>query len=322
MARADTVLAVDDGSTDDTLEEIRRTGCLWIRSEKNEGKGLALKRAFEAILQAGSGPVKGTYEYIVTLDGDGQHRPEEIPNLLRRAEEGHSDIVVGVRRVEKMPLKSKIGGAFSRALFQATLSTSIPDTQSGFRVVRTEALRTIFDKVAWGRYETEMDMLCRGLSEGLSIDTAPIQTIYFEKNRLTHFRPLIDSMKVLMVLFRYTLVSLAVTAVDLSAYGAIIAFDPDSYVSANIWSRIASVVCHFLLARHFAFLVHGGYSVAEVVRYLMVVLVNLSVTMWMIWVLVDQFGMPAFLAKVASQTVAFFGTFVLLKVFVYRVRET
>ena len=56
------VLAVDDGFKDRTLDEIRSTGCAWISSEKNEGKGLALKRAFEAILNNGTGPVKDSYE--------------------------------------------------------------------------------------------------------------------------------------------------------------------------------------------------------------------------------------------------------------------
>jgi len=97
MRYVDAVLAIDDGSSDDTLEHIRNTGCLWIRSERNEGKGHDLRKAFEAILGNGSGPVTKDYDYIVTLDGDLQNDPADIPMMLAKLDEG-SDLVHGWRK--------------------------------------------------------------------------------------------------------------------------------------------------------------------------------------------------------------------------------
>ena len=317
MDHVDAVLAVDDGSSDDTLENIRSTGCLWLKAEHNEGKGRALRRAFEAILKPETGPVTKQYEYVVTLDGDGQHDPAEIPKLLAHAGSGSFDLVVGTRNIAKMPPKSKIGALFSRALFQLGLASSFPDTQSGFRVVRTGALRAVFDKIVWRRYETEMDILCRILADGFQISAIPIQTIYFERNRRSHFRPFVDSMRVIFVLLRYAVVSLMVSAIDVVCYAAIVAVNPAIYLVANIWSRLAAMAFHFLLSRRFVFLRRKHFNFVEGARYVFVVVVNLIATIYLISVSVGHLGTGPVTAKVLVQTAIFFGTFLLMKVFVF-----
>ena len=90
----------------------------------------------------------------------------------------------------------------------------MPDTQSGFRLFSQSLAEALLRAVAWRRYETEAEILTKTVSLGYTVATVEIPTIYFDENRRTHFDPLWDSMRVVAVLSRYALSSLAVTAVD------------------------------------------------------------------------------------------------------------
>src|SRR4051794_12344880 len=79
LAQLDLVLVVDDGSSDHTAEEARAAGVEVLRHEKNAGKGAAIKTGLRALL------ARPAVEFILILDGDGQHLPEEIPHFLAAA---------------------------------------------------------------------------------------------------------------------------------------------------------------------------------------------------------------------------------------------
>ena len=124
------VLVVDDGSTDDTASLARGAGAVVVSHERNLGKGAALKTGLSLALKQG-------FEWAVTLDGDGQHAPEDLPALLRCAGQTGARLVIGNRMhdAHAIPwLRRQVNRWMSRKLSQRA-GRHLPDTQSGFRLI-------------------------------------------------------------------------------------------------------------------------------------------------------------------------------------------
>jgi LmbE family N-acetylglucosaminyl deacetylase len=197
----DQVIAVDDGSTDETGVVLRRIaaesqGRVQVVSFKhNRGKGAALLAGFQAALQ------QTTFDVLVTLDGDRQHQPADIPRLVRKWQETCAALVVGERQSFKtMPLRSRLGNIFTGAILQRLYPGSPRDTQSGFRALARSFVEEILRSVPGQRYETELRILLFALRQGQAISTVPIVTVYLDHNRSSHFRPLVDSLRIARVL--------------------------------------------------------------------------------------------------------------------------
>jgi len=316
-AAADAVLVVDDGSTDDTAAHIARAGAPCLRLAVNAGKGAALKAGLEEVLKGRHGQLAESFDYILTVDGDGQHNPTDIPRFVSLAVRKRADFVIGVRNVRVMPPKSKIGNYFSRLVFFLGTGRYVPDTQSGFRLFSHSLAEALLPAVAWRRYETEAEILTKSVALGYTVATVEIPTIYFDQNRRTHFDPLWDSMRVVAVLSRYALSSLAVTAVDVSAFALFLPYLSNNVVRANIAARAVAVVAHFLLSREYVFRAKGQFKLSEVVRYGAIVIANLALTTWLLLTF-QSWGAAAVPAKILAQLAGFLFTFVVLDRFVFR----
>lgn len=138
----DRVIVCDDGSSDMTSEIARRLGCDLIIHKKRLGKGAALKDLFEKALDLGA-------NIIITLDGDGQHHPEDIPALLDRIKNGNANIVIGSRFLKKskdVPSYRIIGNSvmnsFTRLLSSENFG-KLTDSQSGFRAYSKNVLEYV-----------------------------------------------------------------------------------------------------------------------------------------------------------------------------------
>ena len=178
------VLVVDDGSTDETAVVAERTGARVIRLTPNQGKGAALRAGFTAALDEGA-------EAVVTLDGDGQHDPTEIPAFLglyaRRAIAGvPTELIVGRRSFSRMPVVRRAANWVGTVLLSAALGRWIHDNQSGYRLVGRRLMAEMLDSEEQGfAFEVEMIAVC--LREGWAIGWVPIRTIYGEET--SHIRP-------------------------------------------------------------------------------------------------------------------------------------
>ncbi len=123
------VIAIDDGSHDGTAEAARVAGALVISHDQNRGYGKAIQSCFEAARANGA-------DILVILDGDGQHKPDEIPRLLAPVLRGEADLVIGSRFLTggvNMPRYRKFGISTITWLFNLGSRTKVSDTQSGFR---------------------------------------------------------------------------------------------------------------------------------------------------------------------------------------------
>jgi glycosyltransferase involved in cell wall biosynthesis len=180
------VLVVDDGSTDETASLAESAGAVVIKHARNLGKGAALKTGLAHAL-------KQNFEWAVTLDGDGQHAPEDLPALWRGAEQTGALLVIGNRMNEarKMPwLRRQVNRWMSRRLSQRA-GWPLPDTQSGFRLIhlRTWAALSLNTE----HFEVESEMLLAFLAAEHPVAFVPIQVIC--RSRSSHICPVMDSLR-------------------------------------------------------------------------------------------------------------------------------
>jgi glycosyltransferase involved in cell wall biosynthesis len=181
---ADAIVVVDDGSTDDTGLIARNLGVSVIRHVSNRGKGEAIKTVFVQARQLNA-------DILVTVDGDGQHDPNEIPALIEPIIDGTADVVTGSRQARTTP---KVRGAGVKIL---NLATSVKDTsgatvdaQSGFRAYSKRAVERLdIDEPGMG---AEALVLKSASALGLRIKQVPISIKYLGRtdhslNPISHF---------------------------------------------------------------------------------------------------------------------------------------
>jgi len=190
------ILVVDDGSQDDTARLAKESGAKVLRIAKNQGKGWALRSGFKHLLEK-------PWEGIITLDGDLQHDPVEIPNLIEEHDKSRSQIVIGSRmaETEKMPWIRYWTNRIGVYCISWAVGQPLTDTQSGFRLYGREVLETI---PLWTtRYDTETEILLKAGLLGMKITYVPIKTIYHEGDEnSSSFRPFPDTFLICMVFLK------------------------------------------------------------------------------------------------------------------------
>ena len=180
------VVIIDDGSSDNTAQIAKNNGAIVLRNETNQGKGASLSRGFNYSLESG-------YDAVITMDGDGQHLPEDIPYFMRLAKYSDSGIVIGNRmqKTKNMPLERIITNKFMSWLISLIAKQTIPDSQCGFRLIKRGVLEKV--RLSTTKYETESEILIRGSRLGFKIESVPIKAIYMgEKSSIN---PLVDTVR-------------------------------------------------------------------------------------------------------------------------------
>ncbi|HEY1789677.1 MAG TPA: glycosyltransferase family 2 protein, partial [Verrucomicrobiae bacterium] len=146
------IVVVDDGSTDETALKAEEAGAMVLRHDRNRGKGAALRTGLSHAHDLGC-------EWAVTVDGDGQHDPTDLPALLRCAERTGAFLVIGNRMgsADAMPwLRRYVNRWMSNKLSQHA-GCHLPDTQSGFRLIHLQTWTDLH--LAAQRFEVESEML-------------------------------------------------------------------------------------------------------------------------------------------------------------------
>ena len=135
---SDQVVVCDDGSTDNTYEEADAAGAHVIRHDRNIGKGEALRSLFKFAAHSKN-------DIIVTIDGDGQFLPEEIPKLVTDIEQKNADIVIGYRfdDATDMPNYRRFGNKILDRMANMATEISVRDTQSGYRAYSRDVIEKL-----------------------------------------------------------------------------------------------------------------------------------------------------------------------------------
>jgi glycosyltransferase involved in cell wall biosynthesis len=186
----DCVIAVDDGSTDDSSSKIPESkNITLLKFKANRGKGFALREG----LNEG---VKKGYTQLITIDADLQHNANEIPLLIHGLNNFH--IVIGNRlnNLVNMPLHRKMSNKITSFLLSVKTGKKIIDSQCGFRAYRAEVIKNI--KTVKNGYEAESEILIKASRKGYKIGFTDVSTIYGnEESKISPVKTTFNFVKVL-----------------------------------------------------------------------------------------------------------------------------
>jgi glycosyltransferase involved in cell wall biosynthesis len=188
LAQCARVIVIDDGSTDGTAACLADMPITLIRHERNLRKAAALWRGMQVAVESGA-------DAVVTLDGDGQHRPEDLPILIEAAHREPRSIVIGqrIQRRDKMPPGRYLANRFADFWISWAAGRAISDSQSGFRLYPTSLIEKLdLDVSATRGFVFESEILIEGAKQGFEICGVGIPTIYESNSRSSHFRPIAD----------------------------------------------------------------------------------------------------------------------------------
>jgi glycosyltransferase involved in cell wall biosynthesis len=173
------VLVVDDGSGDETVEVAEAAGAVVLRQRPNQGKGAALRAGFAQAIADGA-------LAVVTLDGDGQHDPGQLPRFVAAERVRPAELIIGARDFRRMPLVRRLSNTAGTILLSAAIGRWIPDNQSGYRLVGRRLMAAMLASHEDG-FAFEVEMIARCIAMDLTMAWVPIRTIY--AGEPSHIRP-------------------------------------------------------------------------------------------------------------------------------------
>lgn len=183
------VVVIDDGSLDHTADLARSAGATCLQLPENRGKASALRTGLAYAREH-------NFTHVLTLDGDGQHFPEDIPAVVNIAEETGADLIIGARDFDRarMPSSRYFSNVIGSRLASALVGCEIRDSQSGFRLFKLDKLEGA--KLRSRYYEFEMEILIKMARAGCNIAHAPIRTVYDEGQARSKMKPVRDTVRV------------------------------------------------------------------------------------------------------------------------------
>lgn len=303
-------MIVNDGSQAECLpifEELRACGCEVFTHRKNFGKGRALKNALNRIYE-----VFPSFECVVTLDADGQHIPKDIINVAEASLANPDKMILGVRTFGRdVPLRSKFGNVMTRNVMRLFCGLRISDTQTGLRGFSKEILIHFLD-ISGERYEYETNVLLETREREIPILEVPIETVYIDDNKSSHFNPIKDSIRIYSLFLKYIAASMLSFLVDISLFALFVHLFRDltaSYVYlATVLARAISSFVNYRINLQGVFKSKNtsrGQAVARILGYYGLVIVNVLISACLVDLAVKQLHFNETLTKVVVDTCLF-----------------
>jgi glycosyltransferase involved in cell wall biosynthesis len=194
-AQLEHVLVVDDGSSDETARQAQSAGVDLVVHPQNRGKGESIKTGLRYWFDRGS-------EYVVVLDADGQHLPEEISRFVdATASEADAKIFIGSRMndTKTMPLLRRMVNRYMSNRISRICGQQIPDTQCGFRMLHRDIIPDVLSGAS--RFEYETEMLIIASRKGHRITSVPITTVYSDE--VSSINPVRDTLRFFKLMRQY-----------------------------------------------------------------------------------------------------------------------
>lgn len=321
------IVVINDGSgtdyTDifaklDVLEEVTV-----LHHEQNRGKGRALKTALSFCQQKAE---EWQLTGVITVDSDGQHQIGDVCRMAEAMDE--KSLVLGCRDLlgENVPPKSRFGNMLTCRVFRLLYGKWISDTQTGLRGIPLADLE-LFLQVRGERYEYETEMLITAVRNQIPIRELPIETIYIEENAGTHFRPVVDSVKIYAVMLKcfllYTVSSLSSSVLDLLLFFLLNHFlfarlpQAERILLATIAARILSSLYNFTMNRRVVFDTNGRVGV-QLAKYYSLVVVQMLASAGLVTLFVNLLPLADTIVKIIVDICLFFISFQIQKRWIFK----
>ncbi len=181
------ILVVNDGSTDQSPEILKGFPEVYVVDySNNRGKGYAIRQGFKKAVELG-------FDYVISIDSDGQHFAKDLPFFLLALQSHPGSLIIGARNMDQssVPSKSSFGNRFSNFWFMAETGIRLPDTQSGYRLYPVYRLKNthFFTR----KFEFEIEVIVRAAWKGIPVISVPVSVYYPPPGeRISHFRPFRD----------------------------------------------------------------------------------------------------------------------------------
>lgn len=318
------IVVVDDGSENDKYQQFymkaQTMGCTVLHHAVNQGKGRALKTAFNHCL----------YHYpdavgCVTIDSDGQHTVKDMAACMEMLMKEPDALVLGVRDFnrEGIPARSVFGNKTTSRVMKVLAGLSISDTQTGLRAIPASFMKELlFEKGE--RFEFETNMLLATKESGRRIVEVPIETIYLEENKSSHFHPIRDSIKIYVIFFKFIISSLSSSIVDLLLFTFFLAvlqersFGMISHIMlATVSARVLSAVYNFTVNYKIVFKSRKNAGGAGI-KYACLAVFIMIASGFLVEQIYVLTGLPEVLVKIPVDVFLFLVSFWVQREFVYK----
>lgn len=303
------VVVVDDGSigcegTFAQLEGLR--GVTLLRHERNQGKGQALKTGLAHLLS-----VAQPEDIVVTADADGQHLPADILAVAQEAVANPQSLVLGVRQIDQMPGRSRLGNTLMRAGMGLLYGVQVEDTQTGLRAFSLSTAPALL-ALPEGGYVFETSMLINAaqiFEDGIL--QVRISTVYEEGNPSSHYNAVFDSARILAAMVRhlpcFLVASFSSFALDYLLFSLLYSLTGLGAVPSTVCARIVSGSYNFCVNKFFTFKNRGvRYTFG---RYVLLALGILAINSLLMYALVDVLGLPALAMKIVVECLLYIVSF-------------
>ncbi len=308
------IIVVNDGSNNscneifDNIE--KRKECKIIKHTNNEGKGKSLKDGLKLFKT-----MKGNFNGIITADCDGQHLIKDIIKLSEALKDNKNNLILGVRNLKdkNVPIKSRIGNNLTSAIFKLLYGVKITDTQTGLRAIPTSLLDDYIE-LKGNRYEYETNMLIYSILKRIKIIEIPIDTVYIDENKGTHFRPIKDSILIYKNIFssliKYSIASIISFLLDIFIFKILLLvtqnFDQAiSITIGTIGARVISSLVNYTLNRNITFKNKGNVR-NTIIKYYALCIFQMSLSAILVIIFSKLIKLPETLIKIIVDTILYF----------------
>ena len=313
------LIVVNDGSTiacEPIFVQIQQAGHTVLNHLTNQGKGAALRTAFRHYLSHFS----ENYHGIITADADGQHHIEDIALLSQALENEPKKFHLGARNFSgtHIPLRSRLGNVFTKCIVNCFYKAPLQDTQSGLRGIPNQLVATLLN-CQKDRYEFEFEMFFIARNLSIVINQIPIKTIYMQNNQSSHFRPLVDSMRIYAIFFRYGAMAAASFVLDFALFCIFINVTGKLPFSV-LGARFCSAAFNFFANKALTFK-SPKPIVSSAAKYTLLAAFS-GLMVWQITSLLHRWGLNLYFSKISADALFFFANFLLQRYWVFRDRST
>ncbi len=251
---------------------------------------------------------------VVSADCDGQHTAVDILRVAARMQ-ASGTMVLGAREFcGAVPARSLLGNRVTRALVGAVTHCRLQDTQTGLRGYPSAMLAWL-QTVPGNRFEYELTVLLSAARAGLPVEELPVATVYLEDNASSHFRPVIDSLRVLRPLLTFSASSFAAFGIDTLALMVLTRLSGILWLSVLAARAISSTV-NFLVNRRWVFGSRARHWGLEALRYWALVAVLLTANYALLATMTEA-GLALLPAKLVTEAVLFVASYEVQHRFVF-----